>query len=69
MRYPLSHWITGDLVTLQWDTHHHYRNKLCIYIKPYSLENDVAYLYCINDGTFACIHASYIREPKKNNET
>ncbi len=69
MRYPLSHWTTGDLVVLQGPNHYHYRNKLCIYIKPYSLENDVAYLYLLNDGMFTCIHASYIREPKRNKET
>jgi len=70
MKYPLSYWNKGDLVVLQSSALYHFRNHLFIYMRPYAAQpDDVAVLYCINDGTIVFIHATYLREPKKNNET
>lgn len=77
MKYPLSYWNKGDLVVLQSEQEgllssalYHFRNHLFIYMKPYVAQpDDVAVLYCINDGTIVFIHATYLREPKKKNET
>jgi hypothetical protein len=65
MNYPISYWKTGDLVALDL---HHAKGMLFVFLHPYKLEYGVAVLYCINDGTYPQIHASYIREirdPKK----
>ena len=72
MNYPLSYWKKGDLVVLHLDAGrydlplYNIRNHLFMYIRPYDAAGiDVAVLYCINNGTFVRMHASYIREPKQ----
>jgi len=78
MNYPLSYWKKGDLVVLHLGPHwpsspprltplYNIRNHLFMYIRPYDagVAIDVAVLYCINNGTFVRMHASYIREPKQ----
>ena len=64
MRYPLSYWKTGDLVALDL---YHAKGMLFVFLYPYKLAYGVAVLYCINDGTYPQIHASYLREPKQSN--
>jgi len=63
MNYPISYWKTGDLVALDL---YHAKGMLFVFLYTYNeLAYDVAVLYCINDGTYPQIHASYIRELKK----
>ena len=66
MRYPLSYWKTGDLVAL--DLYH--AKGMLMHSHSYDIvKHSAAVLYCINDGTTVYMHARYLREPKKNNET
>lgn len=73
MIYPLSYWKKGDLVVLESSTSwYHFRNHIFVYMRPHSydiVKHSAAVLYCINDGATVYMHARYLREPKKNNET
>lgn len=72
MKYPISYWNKGDIVVVD-NPSGCYVNQFFIFIKirasfylthPAGLPDDLAVLYCINDGSTIAIHGTYLREPK-----
>ena len=63
---PLSHWNPGNLVKLDLSR---YREHFFIFIGPYRPDDkgfdELAILFCCNTSQTVCIHASFIRDPKK----